>query len=47
VVLSATAVRHVLSDWDFDGGTPRGNVLRLSAHGVQVVAARALDAERA
>jgi hypothetical protein len=40
-------VRHVLSDWDFDGDTARGNVLRLSAHGVHVVPARALDAERA
>lgn len=47
VVLSPTAVRHVLSDWDFDGATPRGNVLRLSARGVHVVPARALDAERA
>lgn len=47
VVLSATAARHVLSDWDFDGDTPRGNVLRLTAQGVRAVPARALDAERA
>lgn len=47
VVLSATAARHVLSDWDFDGDAPRGNLLRLSASGVQAVAALALDAERA
>jgi len=33
-MLSPTAVRHVLSDWDFDGATPRGNVIRLTAHGV-------------
>ena len=24
VLMSPTAVRHVLSDWDFDGDTPRG-----------------------
>jgi UDP-2,3-diacylglucosamine hydrolase len=47
VVLSATAARHVLSDWDFDGDAARGNVLRLTANGVQAVPARALDAERA
>jgi UDP-2,3-diacylglucosamine hydrolase len=35
VVLSATAVRHVLSDWDFDGDAPRGDVLRLSAGGIE------------
>jgi len=46
-LLSATAARHVLSDWDFDGDAPRGNVLRLTAHGVHAVPARALDAERA
>jgi UDP-2,3-diacylglucosamine hydrolase len=46
VVLSATAARHVLSDWDFDGDTPRGSVLRLTGRGVQAVPARALDAER-
>jgi UDP-2,3-diacylglucosamine hydrolase len=46
VVLSATAARHVLSDWDFDGTEPRGNVLRLNAHGVHPVPALALDAER-
>jgi UDP-2,3-diacylglucosamine hydrolase len=44
VVLSATAVRHVLSDWDFEGAEPRGNVVRLSAHGVQVTPALALAA---
>ena len=44
VVLSATAARHVLSDWDFDGETPRGNVLRLSAHGVHAAAPLALEA---
>ncbi|MEH0164667.1 UDP-2,3-diacylglucosamine diphosphatase [Paucibacter sp. JuS9] len=27
--------RHVLSDWDFDGEQPRGDVLRLSAAGLQ------------
>jgi UDP-2,3-diacylglucosamine hydrolase len=27
--------RHVLSDWDFDGAQPRGDVLRLSAAGLQ------------
>ena len=32
--LSATACRHVLSDWDFDGDVPRGDVLRLSAQGL-------------
>jgi UDP-2,3-diacylglucosamine hydrolase len=47
VVLSATAARHVLSDWDFDGDAPRGNVLRLTARSVESRAARALDAERA
>jgi UDP-2,3-diacylglucosamine hydrolase len=47
VMLSATATRHVLSDWDFDGDTPRGSVLRLTAHGVYAMPALALDAERA
>lgn len=27
--------RHVLSDWDFDGEQPRGDVLRLSSAGLQ------------
>lgn len=27
--------RHVLSDWDFDGEQPRGDVLRLTAAGLQ------------
>ncbi|MFO1220988.1 MAG: UDP-2,3-diacylglucosamine diphosphatase [Burkholderiaceae bacterium] len=31
--LSPTAMRHVLSDWDFDGAQPRGTVLRLDAAG--------------
>jgi len=46
VVLSATAARHVLSDWDLDGDAPRGNVLRLTAAGVRSAPARAIDAER-
>jgi UDP-2,3-diacylglucosamine hydrolase len=46
VMLSTTAVRHVLSDWDFDGTERRGNVLRLSAHGAHPLPALALDAER-
>jgi UDP-2,3-diacylglucosamine hydrolase len=29
------AKRHVLSDWDLDHGTPRAQVLRLSAHGFE------------
>jgi UDP-2,3-diacylglucosamine hydrolase len=44
--LSATAARHVLSDWDFDGDTPRGNVIRIEAGGLRVTPALALDAER-
>jgi UDP-2,3-diacylglucosamine hydrolase len=44
--LSATATRHVLSDWDFDGDAPRGNVLRITAHGVHAVPALALSAPR-
>jgi UDP-2,3-diacylglucosamine hydrolase len=44
VQLSATASRHVLSDWDFDGGVPRGDVLRLSAQGLQAQPALALAA---
>ncbi len=28
-------VRHVLSDWDFDGDASRGDVLRLDAGGIQ------------
>jgi UDP-2,3-diacylglucosamine hydrolase len=47
VVLSATAARHVLSDWDFDGAAPRGNVIRLDAAGTHATPAIALDAERA
>src|SRR5262245_6818289 len=42
VTLSPTAARHVLSDWDFDGEAPRGNVIRLSAQGVQTAPAIAL-----
>lgn len=42
VKLSATAVRHVLGDWDFDGATARGAVLRLSAAGIEVCPALAL-----
>ena len=30
--------RHVLSDWEFDAGAPRADVLRLSASGLQRVA---------
>lgn len=33
--LSATACRLVLSDWDFDGDVPRGDVLRLTARGLE------------
>jgi len=44
VQLSATASRHVLSDWDFDGVAPRGDVLRLSAQGLQAQPALALAA---
>jgi len=29
--------RHVLSDWDFDSDVPRGDLLRLSAEGLQRV----------
>jgi len=46
VTLAPTAVRHVLSDWDFDGEAPRGNVIRLTPQGLQTAAAIALDAER-
>jgi hypothetical protein len=45
VVLSPTAVRHVLSDWDFDRAAPRGNVIRLTAQGLHTAPAIALDAE--
>lgn len=31
----ADGERHVLSDWDFDGDTPRGDLLALSAAGVR------------
>jgi UDP-2,3-diacylglucosamine hydrolase len=41
VALSPSAARHVLSDWDFDGPAPRGGVLRLSAAGLEVLAAAA------
>jgi len=44
VALSPTAARHVLSDWDFDGAQPRGNVIRIAAHGVQAEPAIALGA---
>ena len=44
VVLSPTAVRHVLSDWDFDGAAPRANVIRITAQGVQAIPAIALGA---
>lgn len=33
--------RHVLSDWDFDAGTTRGDVLRLDASGLRRIAPRA------
>ena len=42
VVLSPTAVRHVLSDWDFDGATARGNVIHLGARGLKTAPAIAL-----
>jgi len=42
VTLSPTAVRHVLSDWDFDSPTTRANVIRITAHGVQPAPAIAL-----
>ncbi|HEU5295201.1 MAG TPA: UDP-2,3-diacylglucosamine diphosphatase, partial [Burkholderiaceae bacterium] len=45
VMLSPTASRHVLSDWDFDGACPRGNVIRLHAQGLQAVPAIALGTE--
>lgn len=38
--LAPGVVRHVLSDWDFDAGAGRGDVLRLTAGGVQRVAPR-------
>lgn len=44
VQLSATATRYVLSDWDFDGASPRGDVLQLSANGLQARPALALAA---
>jgi UDP-2,3-diacylglucosamine hydrolase len=44
-MLSPTAVRHVLSDWDFDGAEPRGNVIRLTEQGLQTATAIALDSE--
>ncbi|HSW21400.1 MAG TPA: UDP-2,3-diacylglucosamine diphosphatase [Burkholderiaceae bacterium] len=46
ITLAPTATRHVLSDWDFDGDAPRGNVIRLTPQGLQTAAAIALDAER-
>jgi UDP-2,3-diacylglucosamine hydrolase len=46
VMLSPTATRHVLSDWDFDGDAPRGNVMRITAHGVFAMPALAIGAER-
>jgi UDP-2,3-diacylglucosamine hydrolase len=33
-VLALGLQRHVLSDWDFDGSSPRGDVLRLSGNGL-------------
>jgi UDP-2,3-diacylglucosamine hydrolase len=45
VMLSPTAVRHVLSDWDFDGSAARGNVIRLTAQGLQTLPAIALGSE--
>ena len=42
VRLSPTAVRHVLSDWDFDRASARGGVLRLSAAGIEVRPALAM-----
>ena len=44
-MMSPTAVRHVLSDWDFDGATPRGNVIRLTAQGLHTAPAIALGSE--
>ena len=44
-MLSPTAVRHVLSDWDFEGTEPRGNVIRLTAQGLQTAPSIALDSE--
>jgi len=46
VTLSPTALRHVLSDWDFDGSAPRGNVIRLTPQGLETIPAIALGAER-
>jgi len=46
VMLSPTATRHVLSDWDFDGDAPRGNVMRITAQGLHAVPALAIGAER-
>jgi UDP-2,3-diacylglucosamine hydrolase len=45
VMMSPTAVRHVLSDWDFDGTPPRGNVIRLTAQGLHTAPAIALGSE--
>jgi UDP-2,3-diacylglucosamine hydrolase len=44
-MLSPTAARHVLSDWDFDGAVARGNVIRLTAQGLQTAPAIALGPE--
>ena len=38
--LAPGVVRHVLSDWDFERGVRRGDVLRLSGDGVRRVAPR-------
>lgn len=46
VQLSPTAVRHVLSDWDFDGPSPRGSVLRVGASGIETRPALALAPSR-
>jgi len=45
VMMSHTTVRHVLSDWDFDGTTPRGNVIRVTAQGLHTTQAIALGSE--
>jgi UDP-2,3-diacylglucosamine hydrolase len=44
-VLSPAAARHVLSDWDFEGDAPRGNVIRLTEQGLQTAPALALGTE--
>lgn len=39
--LPGGGVRHVLGDWDFDHGTPRARILRLTAAGLQPLDAAA------